>query len=113
MRWQFRLLELFDAMLYPFEFPFGFKAAAELRGIHFGTGRLPQTPQQRTEHEALSKVLECILADFELVSPPALGCPMINASLASVYRGVTHFHVTTAIPAHPSPRTLIPAHPPL
>jgi hypothetical protein len=62
-------------MLYPFEFPFGFKAAAELRGIHFGTGRLPQTPQQRTEHEALSKVLQCILADFELVNPPASGCP--------------------------------------
>ena len=82
MRWQFRLLELFDAMLYPFEFPFGFKAAAELRGIHFGTGRLPQTPQQRTEHEALSKVLECILADFELVNPPASGCPVRSPEAA-------------------------------
>jgi 4-hydroxy-tetrahydrodipicolinate synthase len=76
MKWQFRLLELFDAMLYPFEFPFGFKAAAELRGIHFGTGRLPQTDAQRAEHKNLTNILQCILADFELVNPPAQGCPV-------------------------------------
>ena len=35
MKWQFRILELFDAMLYPFEFPDGFRAAAELRGFRF------------------------------------------------------------------------------
>ena len=80
MKWQFRLLELFDAMLYPYEFPVGFKAAAELRGIHFGTGRLPQTPHQRAEHEALSRVLACMLADFELVSPPLSGCAVRNHS---------------------------------
>jgi 4-hydroxy-tetrahydrodipicolinate synthase len=74
MKWQFRLLELFDAMLYPFEFPVGFKAAAELRGIHFGTGRLPQTDTQRAEHKNLTNILQCILADFELVSPPISGC---------------------------------------
>jgi len=61
-------------MLYPFEFPFGFKAAAELRGIPFGTGRLPQTDAQRTEHKNLTNILQCILSDFELVSPPASGC---------------------------------------
>lgn len=82
MKWQFRLLELFDAMLYPFEFPVGFKAAAELRGIHFGTGRLPQTAQQRTEHEALSNVLQCMLADFELISPPPSGCAVRNHTVA-------------------------------
>ncbi|HUK17384.1 MAG TPA: dihydrodipicolinate synthase family protein, partial [Bryobacteraceae bacterium] len=32
MKWQYRILELFDAMLFPFEFPDGFRAAAELRG---------------------------------------------------------------------------------
>jgi len=74
MKWQFRLLELFDAMLYPFEFPFGFKAAAELRGIHFGTGRLPQTETQLAERKNLTNILQCILADFELVNPPAQGC---------------------------------------
>jgi len=74
MKWQYRLLELFDAMLYPFEFPVGFKAGAELRGIHFGIGRLPQTDSQRAEHKNLTNILQCILADFDLVNPPASGC---------------------------------------
>src|SRR5262249_45948549 len=33
MKWQYRITELFDAMLGPFEFPDGFRAAAELRGF--------------------------------------------------------------------------------
>jgi 4-hydroxy-tetrahydrodipicolinate synthase len=75
MKWQYRILELFDAMLYPFEFPNGFRAAAELRGFRFGSGRQPQTPAQRTDYETLSSVLRCILADFELVERPEGGCP--------------------------------------
>ncbi len=74
MKWNYRILELFDAMLYPFEFPDGFRAAAELRGFNFGTSRQPQTPAQQSDREALAKVLQCILADFELVEPPAAGC---------------------------------------
>jgi len=76
MRWQYRILELFDMMLYPFEFPDGFRAAAELRGFSFGRGRVPQTTSQRTDREALRAVVQCILADFELVEPPAEGCPV-------------------------------------
>src|ERR1035437_7759691 len=49
MRWQYRILELFDAMLYPFEFPDGFRAGAELRGFRFGRGRQPQTSAQRSD----------------------------------------------------------------
>ena len=74
MKWNYRILELFDAMLYPFEFPDGFRAAAELRGFNFGVGRQPQSPVQKSDGEALAKVLQCILADFELVAPPAAGC---------------------------------------
>src|SRR5205823_13193105 len=33
MRWQYRILDLFDLMLNPFEFPDGFRAAAEMRGF--------------------------------------------------------------------------------
>ena len=33
MRLQYRLLELFDAMLYSADFPEGFRAAVELRGF--------------------------------------------------------------------------------
>ena len=74
MKWQYRITELFDAMLFPFEFPDGFRAAAGLRGFRFGRGRLPQTTAQRTDRDALAKVLQCILADFELVERPAGGC---------------------------------------
>ena len=71
MKWQYRVLELFDAMLLPFEFPDGFRAAAELRGFRFGRGRQPQTSAQRSDRTALTSVLHCILADFELVDRPA------------------------------------------
>ena len=74
MKWQYRILELFDAMLYPFEFPDGFRAAAELRGFRFGCGRQPQTSAQRADRTALTSVLHCILADFQLVGQPASGC---------------------------------------
>jgi 4-hydroxy-tetrahydrodipicolinate synthase len=76
MQWQRRILELFDAMLNPFEFPDGFRAAAELRGFAFGQGRMPQTAAQLTDRAALAKVLHCMLADFELVTPPASGCTL-------------------------------------
>jgi len=77
MQWQYRILELFDVMLNPpFEFPDGFRAAAELRGFHFGHNRLPQTSAQHSQHKVLSDVMQCILADFELVNPPASGCPV-------------------------------------
>jgi 4-hydroxy-tetrahydrodipicolinate synthase len=76
MKWQYRILELFDAMLYPFEFPDGFRAAAELRGFRFGRGRQPQTSAQQSDRAALTSVLRCILADFELVDRPAGGCAL-------------------------------------
>ena len=83
MQWQYRILELFDVMLNPpFEFPDGFRAAAELRGFHFGHSRLPQTSEQRSEHKVLSNVMQCILADFELVNPPASGCPVRTGEIA-------------------------------
>jgi 4-hydroxy-tetrahydrodipicolinate synthase len=82
MQWQFRILELFDAMLSPFEFPDGFRAAAELRGFHFGRGRQPQTSAQRADRAVLSSILQCILADFELVERPASGCPVRTGDIA-------------------------------
>jgi 4-hydroxy-tetrahydrodipicolinate synthase len=76
MQWQFRILELFDAMLSPWEFPDGFRAAAALRGFQFGRGRQPQTSAQRADHALLSTTLQCLLADFELVEQPAGGCAL-------------------------------------
>jgi dihydrodipicolinate synthase/N-acetylneuraminate lyase len=76
MKWQFRVLELFDAMLDPFEFPDGFRAAAEFRGFQFGRSRQPSTPAQDCDRAALKQVLQCILADFGLAEAPASGCAL-------------------------------------
>ena len=46
------------------------------------TRRLPQTGAQRSEHKVLSNVMQCILADFELVNPPASGCPVRTGEIS-------------------------------
>ena len=75
MRLQFRMLELFDAMLYSADFPEGFRAAVELRGFQVGRSRQPQTDKQKIDFAALQQVLRCILADFGYVECPASSCP--------------------------------------
>jgi dihydrodipicolinate synthase/N-acetylneuraminate lyase len=74
MKWNYRLQELFDMMLFPFEFPDGFRTAAGLRGFQFGHGRQPLTAAQERDSVALARVLQCILADLELVGRPEEGC---------------------------------------
>ena len=74
LHWQYRLLELFDAMLYSADFPEGFRAAVELRGFRMGRSRQPMTPEQQVDRGALQRVLQCILADFGYVAPPEEGC---------------------------------------
>ncbi len=54
---QLQLIELFDAMLYTTDFPEGFRAAAELRGIKFGESRQPQTDEQRVSRAKLAEQL--------------------------------------------------------
>jgi 4-hydroxy-tetrahydrodipicolinate synthase len=66
---QYRLLELFDAMLYPFEFPDGFRAAAALRGFHFGSGRQPRSAAQEAEIPGHEAALRRILESFDLTDP--------------------------------------------
>jgi 4-hydroxy-tetrahydrodipicolinate synthase len=74
MSLQYRILELFDAMLYPFEFPDGFRAGAALRGFNFGKSRQPLGSKQEADQSALQSVLQCILADFGVIEPPPGGC---------------------------------------
>ncbi len=75
MELQYRLLELFDAMLYSADFPAGFRAAVELRGFALGQSRQPSSELQQAELEKLRTLLRCILSDFGVVDPPAQGCP--------------------------------------
>jgi dihydrodipicolinate synthase/N-acetylneuraminate lyase len=75
MRLQYRLLELFDAMLYSADFPEGFRAAVELRGFAMGRSRQPLSPTQQINRDNLQRLLRCILADFGYVQAPPEGCP--------------------------------------
>ena len=75
MRLQFRMLELFDAMLYSADFPEGFRAAVELRGFQIGRSRQPQTDKQKVDFAALQSVLRCILSEFGYVDANRQQCP--------------------------------------
>jgi 4-hydroxy-tetrahydrodipicolinate synthase len=73
---QYRLLPLFDAMLYSAEFPEGFRAALALRGIHTGHGRQPQSQCQQRDLENLRLQLQCLLAAEGFADEPVGGCPV-------------------------------------
>jgi dihydrodipicolinate synthase/N-acetylneuraminate lyase len=71
---QYRLLKLFDAMLYSAEFPDGFRAALKLRGIRAGAGRQPKSETQQLELDELSRQLQCLLAAEGFADQPVGGC---------------------------------------
>jgi 4-hydroxy-tetrahydrodipicolinate synthase len=79
---QLRLIELFDAMVYSADFPAGFRAAVELRGFRFGSGRQPLSDSQKIDRVALQRVQQCILADFGVIDPPAEGCSPRSGDLS-------------------------------
>lgn len=76
MALQRRVLEIFDLMLYSFEFPDGFRAGAEMRGFNFGRSRQPQTPQQEADRARLKASLQCLMSEGGLTPPPPGGCPV-------------------------------------
>lgn len=71
---QYDLVQLFDTMLYQAEFPNGFRAAVELRGFNMGIGRQPQSDNQVTDLELLSRSLQCMLAGHGYTDEPVGGC---------------------------------------
>jgi 2-dehydro-3-deoxy-D-pentonate aldolase len=75
VRLQFRLMELFDAMIYSADFPEGIRAAVELRGFRVGRSRQIQSEKQKIDFLMLQNVLQCILADNGYTDTPAGGCP--------------------------------------
>src|SRR5580700_1236821 len=72
---QYKLLALFDAMIYSTDFPEGIRAALALRGINPGTGRQPLSDVQQTQLAALRNTLQCLLAEEGFTEQPIGGCP--------------------------------------
>jgi 4-hydroxy-tetrahydrodipicolinate synthase len=73
---QYRLLELFDAMIYTAEFPEGFREALKLRGIKTGRGRQPMSAAQATELDAVRRKLQCLLSEEGFTGEPIGGCSL-------------------------------------
>lgn len=73
---QYRLLRLFDAMIYHSEFPEGFRQALTLRGIVPGRGRQPQSLSQLASLDRLRDQIQCLMAEEGFTSEPLCGCPV-------------------------------------
>ncbi|WP_425616628.1 dihydrodipicolinate synthase family protein [Anatilimnocola sp. NA78] len=76
---QYRLLPLFDTMLYSAEFPDGFRAALKLRGIEPGPSRQPKSAVQVDQLRQLSDQLQCLLAAEGFTKEPSAGCKVTPA----------------------------------
>ena len=89
---QFRLLALFDAMIYSCEFPEGFRAALQLRGINTGCGRQPQSSSQKLELGKIRDKLQCLLTAEGLIDEPLAGSttgqPIDPHQVARIVRSV-------------------------
>ncbi len=72
---QYKLLRLFDAMIYSADFPEGFRAALRLRGFDTGIGRQPLSPSQHVDLTVVSDTLQCLLAEEGFADEPVAGCP--------------------------------------
>jgi dihydrodipicolinate synthase/N-acetylneuraminate lyase len=72
---QYKLLRLFDAMIYSADFPEGVRAALRLRGFETGQGRQPLSPGQQVDLQTLSDHLQCLLAEEGFTDEPLSGCP--------------------------------------
>ncbi|HEX7447575.1 MAG TPA: dihydrodipicolinate synthase family protein [Pirellulales bacterium] len=72
---QYKLVGLFDAMLYSADFPEGFRAALSLRGFSPGVGRQPLSETQQVQIAALQQTLQCLLAEEGFTDEPVGGCP--------------------------------------
>jgi len=79
---QYKLLRLFDAMLYSADFPEGFRAALKLRGFDVGDSRQPLSPGQQLNLGVLSDTLQCLLAEQGFTDEPVGGCPVGPAQVS-------------------------------
>lgn len=89
---QYRVLPLFDTMLYSAEFPDGFRAALAHRGFDVGVGRQPKSPVQQQALAKLSAQLQCLLAAEGVADEPDCGCaapkPVPEDDIARIVQGV-------------------------
>ena len=72
---QFKIVRLFDAMLFSTDFPEGVRASLALRGIEPGMGRQPLSEGQQSDLKVVRDTLQCLLAESGFADEPIGGCP--------------------------------------
>jgi 2-dehydro-3-deoxy-D-pentonate aldolase len=72
---QYKVVKLFDTMMYTADFPEGFRAALSLRGFEPGPGRQPLSEGQQLELSAVRDAMQCLLAEEGFTDEPVGGCP--------------------------------------
>jgi 4-hydroxy-tetrahydrodipicolinate synthase len=79
-------------MILNCEFPEGFRAALNLRGIRTGPGRQPQSALQQQQLVKLRDQLQCLLAAEGFTTEPVGGCPVSQSvdpeEVARIVQGV-------------------------
>ena len=75
---QYKLVTLFDVMLYSADFPEGFRAALKLRGFEPGEGRQPYSADHHLKMETISDTLACLLSEEGFADQPVGGCPVAS-----------------------------------
>ena len=89
---QYRLLKLFDAMIFSSEFPEGVRAGMQLRGFQTGIGRQPQSFNQQLQLDKVRDQLQCLLAAEGFTDEPLCGCstpaPVDPEAIARIVQGV-------------------------
>src|SRR6185369_14745093 len=73
---QYKIVSLFDLMIYGADFPEGVRAALQLRGFRTGESRQPFSADQHVKVETLGKELACLLAQEGFANEPVGGCPV-------------------------------------
>lgn len=81
---QYKLVTLFDTMIYSCDFPEGFRAALRLRGFETGVGRQPLAAEQHVDLQGISRTLQCLLAEEGFADQPISGCPPRERSDAAL-----------------------------
>ena len=63
-RMQYRILDVFQAMIETPNFPEGFRAGYEIRGFEVGRARFPNSREEMRRFESMRNKIACLLADF-------------------------------------------------
>lgn len=82
IRMQYRIMDLFNAMIQAPNFPEGFRAGYSIRGFDVGHARFPLSQQESERGEHIRNEIACLLAEFGF-SEAASVCKTSRSNTAS------------------------------